>query len=233
VYGPDLAFVHDAGFGDYARNAAPVVLRELRTAGVHPGARVVELGCGSGILTQALADSGYEVVGVDVSEPMLSIAAQRMPDADFLQGSLHEIDLPYADAFVAVGEVVAYGEADLSRTLDRLRQALHPGGVLLFDAPLTDRGTGSSWRSGDGWTIQSESTSDTRRLERKSSTSVRLPGGGWRRNEELHVLRLYGRDELLQLLEDAGFDARQLPSDNDWCGGLTGMAAFVAQRPRS
>ena len=47
-YGRDLAHVHDIGYGDFAREAAPGLLALLRAAGVD-GGLVVDLRCGSGI----------------------------------------------------------------------------------------------------------------------------------------------------------------------------------------
>jgi hypothetical protein len=66
AYGRDLAYAHDAGFGHFARGAAPELLRRLRDAGLD-GGLVVDLGCGSGIWARALLDAGFEVLGVDVS----------------------------------------------------------------------------------------------------------------------------------------------------------------------
>ena len=47
AYGPDLAFVHDAGYSDFAHGAAPGLLALLRRGGIACGF-VVELGCRSG-----------------------------------------------------------------------------------------------------------------------------------------------------------------------------------------
>jgi SAM-dependent methyltransferase len=77
-YAPDLAAIHDAGFGGFARDAAPGLLRRLRRAGIRDGL-VVDIGCGSGIWARALTDAGYDVLGVDVSEAMLQIARRRAP----------------------------------------------------------------------------------------------------------------------------------------------------------
>ena len=49
AYGEDPAYVHDAGHGDFARAAAPDLLRRLRAAGL-TGGTVVDLGCGVGHL---------------------------------------------------------------------------------------------------------------------------------------------------------------------------------------
>jgi len=61
------------GFGLYAREAAPGIVGILREAGVDEGT-VVDLGCGSGILLQALGGAGYATVGIDPSPAMLKLA---------------------------------------------------------------------------------------------------------------------------------------------------------------
>jgi 2-polyprenyl-3-methyl-5-hydroxy-6-metoxy-1,4-benzoquinol methylase len=66
IYEADLAYIHDTGFGEFARNSAPYLLNLFRRNGITEG-RVVDLGCGSGIWARELTDSGYQVVGVDLS----------------------------------------------------------------------------------------------------------------------------------------------------------------------
>src|SRR5439155_24360251 len=106
-YHEDLAYIHDVGFGDFARNAAPGLLELLRQRQVVRGL-VVDLGCGSGIWARELCNAGYEVLGVDLSEAMLAIARKRVPDAEFRQGSLLSAKLPACAAVTAVGECFNY-----------------------------------------------------------------------------------------------------------------------------
>jgi hypothetical protein len=65
-YGPDLAHIHDAGFGEVARAGGAALVRELRHAGIRRGT-VADLECGSGIASRVLVDSGHDVVGFDLS----------------------------------------------------------------------------------------------------------------------------------------------------------------------
>src|SRR5207253_656111 len=99
-YGRDLAHVHDTGFGDFARRAAPHLLRRLASAGVRAGL-VADLGCGSGIWARALADAGYEVLGVDLSADMLAIARSRVPEARFVHASFLDASLPQCSGITA------------------------------------------------------------------------------------------------------------------------------------
>ncbi len=80
AYSADLASIHDAGFGHVAANAAVELLKHLRKSRKRatPGL-VVDVGCGSGILAQAVSAAGYDVLGFDYSEAMLAIARRRAP----------------------------------------------------------------------------------------------------------------------------------------------------------
>ena len=60
-YGDDLAYIHDVGFGSFARHASRRLLAELRRLKLREG-RVIELGCGSGITSAALAKAGYDAM---------------------------------------------------------------------------------------------------------------------------------------------------------------------------
>ena len=88
-YQHDLAYIHDTGFGDFARSSAPCLLQLFRKNGINDGL-VVDLGCGSGIWAKALVDAGYQVVGVDKSPAMIEIARQRVPEATFHVASFVE-----------------------------------------------------------------------------------------------------------------------------------------------
>jgi len=63
-----------------------------------PGERILDLGCGDGVLTQKLIEIGCEVTGVDASRQMVAAARQRGIDARVMDGHT----LTFADAFDAV-----------------------------------------------------------------------------------------------------------------------------------
>ena len=76
AYRDDLAFIHDAGFGGFARAAAPVLVDRLHRTGITKGL-VIDLGCGSGILSHAMSLAGYDILGIDISPSMIAMARQR------------------------------------------------------------------------------------------------------------------------------------------------------------
>ena len=227
-YPADLARIHDEGFGDFARAAACELHRHLLPAGL-----VVELGCGTGISSEILARLGYDVLGIDISDDMLEIARGRAPGAEFRRGSLWDAELPSCMAVTAIGEVVNYaaddraGEEQLPELFARIRHALQPGGVFMFDFATPGRGTGAAnTREGGGWQIHSVAVEDpaTRTLERRMTIEI-----GGERREEIHTLRLYERDDVARFLEDAGLKPEPLERYCDFAF-WPGYAAFASTR---
>jgi SAM-dependent methyltransferase len=197
---------------------------------------VVELGCGSGIAAVLFAEAGYDVFGVDASEAMVDMARERVPDAQFVHGSLHDVELPSCVAVVAMGEILSYAGITGS-LLTRVRDALQPGGLFVFDVATPGRGTPEpqrSWFSGDGWLVCSQAVEDldAQRLTREIVSFVR-DGEAWRRSDETHVLSLYDPSSLVTRLTDAGFeDARVL--DDGYGPQLelpAGIAVLSARAP--
>jgi 2-polyprenyl-3-methyl-5-hydroxy-6-metoxy-1,4-benzoquinol methylase len=89
-----------------ARATSLAVEPLLDAAGVGPGVRVLDVGCGLGTLSAAAAARGADVTGVDLAEGMLAEARRRHPSIEFLLGDAEA--LPFADgAFdVALGAFV-------------------------------------------------------------------------------------------------------------------------------
>ena len=89
LYAQDLAYIQSAAFGGLAQAAAPEIVRLLKTAAT-PIHRVVDVGCGAGVLTSALVDAGFDVTGVDSSADLLAIAAASVPGASFMNASIYD-----------------------------------------------------------------------------------------------------------------------------------------------
>jgi SAM-dependent methyltransferase len=222
-YDAELAAVHEADFTGFAHSAAGVLLRRLDDAG-HDAGTIVDLGCGGGTLAAALVEAGYDVLGVDLSPAMIELARTNFPGARFVQGSIWDADLPPAVAFTAVGEVVNYaadartGLDQLAGLFDRVRAALAPGGVFLFDIATPGRGGPGGSRNGfhdradySLYFEARETTDDdgTATLERRMVLFTR-DGDVYRRSDEVHHLRLYRAATVTDLLEAAGFETTML-----------------------
>jgi SAM-dependent methyltransferase len=239
-YGIDLAYIHDSGFGSFARGAAPVLLDALKRTGLERGL-VIDVGCGSGILAKKVRDAGYDVLGIDISRAMIALAWELVPDGQFCQESMLSAKLSSCVAIAAVGECINYTfdrgntKQGLGKLFRRFHQALLPGGVLLLDMAEPGRVPGNGLRrtcsEGKDWALLYSAKEDaehqflTRRI-----TSFRKVGEFYRRKEEVHRLRLFERSQVAAQLRDVGFHVRFLRG----YGPLTfppGYVGFLARKP--
>ena len=216
AYREDLAYIHDVGFDWFARGTAPGVLDILRRGGVTDGL-VVDLGCGSGIWARELVRVGYDVLGVDISRAMLEIARKRVPGATFRNESYLKTKLPHCDAVTSLGECLNYlfDERNSMRQLcslfRRIHAALRPGGLLIFDVAEPGRGRGPRMKGFEGkdWAniVDVEEDAETQCLTR-AITSFREVDRLYRRDREVHRLRLYRASEMAKELREVGFRVR-------------------------
>jgi SAM-dependent methyltransferase len=117
----------------------PITERFLRTAGIAPGMRVLDVGCGVGDVTLLCADLvGPEgaVVGVDRDPAALARARERVQDAGLNHVELREGDfreLTFAEPFDAVvGRAVLMYAADPVEAIRALLPHLRQGGIVAF-----------------------------------------------------------------------------------------------------
>lgn len=219
AYRSDLAFIHDSGYGAVARAGADRLLSELASRNI-PQGQVVDLGCGSGILAESVSRAGYDVLGVDISKAMIDLARRRAPNARFQCAPLLSAELPECVAVTSTGEALNYlfdptnTAAALSGLFGRIHQALAPGGILLFDAAGPARRTANRAQR---FTLSSEWATLVETLDERDPTllvrhiiTFRKDGSGYRRDEETHRQKLYGRTELANMLRNAGFRVRFL-----------------------
>lgn len=117
------------------------------------GARsIIDLGCGTGLLTRSLATPGRTVVGVDPSATMLDYA-RRQPGADsvrWIHGDASAIaPAGTADLAICTGNAIMHlGPEDLSSALTALAGALRPGGTLSFES------RNPAYRAWRSWTTE-------------------------------------------------------------------------------
>jgi SAM-dependent methyltransferase len=99
---------------------------------------IVDLGCGTGLLTCELALQGHQVIGVDPALAMLAIA-RRKPGAErvqWVEGDSSALGTPEADLAIMTGNVaqVFLDDAEWAATLRDIHAALRPGGHIAFES---------------------------------------------------------------------------------------------------
>ena len=111
----------------------------LKENGVEDGL-VLDLGCGTGTLTELLAAQGYDMIGVDASEEMLQAAMEKRTrsgqDILYLLQDMREFELyGTVRAVVSICDSINYilEYEDLVRVFTLVNNYLDPGGVFIFD----------------------------------------------------------------------------------------------------
>jgi ubiquinone/menaquinone biosynthesis C-methylase UbiE len=122
--------------------------RAVDGLGIHPGSRVLELGCGPGELTVALLARGAVVDAVDASETMLRAARSRASGASYTRADV----LSYALTERYAGILLAFvlhelPVSEIPRLLARLAGGLENGGrLVILDHAVPADGGRSLWR---------------------------------------------------------------------------------------
>ena len=106
------------------------------------GSPILELGCGTGRVLLPLARQGYEITGVDLSQPMLEVARHKVAAeglserVTLSQQDMRELELAgrFNMAFAAINSFMhLLNTDDQLAALARIRHHLNPGGLLLLD----------------------------------------------------------------------------------------------------
>lgn len=105
------------------------------------GVRVLDAGCGTGLMATELAARGAEVVAVDISPQLIGIAEARLPEGlrgrvRFVAGDMTSATLGRFDHVLAMDSLIYYGEPDIAAALERLA-ARTRGAVTFTVAPRT------------------------------------------------------------------------------------------------
>lgn len=105
-----------------------------RLTGLGAGARVADLGCGSGLFTDLLRQRGYRAAGIDISPKLLEVGRQKYPGLELIEGDIEH--LPFADGELdgVLLSGVIHHFPDPRRTIAEVQRVLRPGGrFMAFD----------------------------------------------------------------------------------------------------
>ena len=214
-YRYDLALVHHQGFGFHAAACAPGIVNVLAAVLARNGL-VLELGCGSGLLTRALVAAGHRLIATDASPAMLEIAREFLDDrTEVRRLTLPDDPLPEADAIVAIGHPLNYlpNQDAFDRALTAIARALRPGGVIAFDVcdlqwGRARQGATPFAKSEPDWAIITEfSTPSPDRFIRDITVFLQNHDGSWRRDRERHENVLVDAARIPALFAEHGVDA--------------------------
>ena len=138
---------------------------------------IVDLGCGTGLITARLARHGFHMIGIDPSPTMLDAALRRPSGAEvtWINGDVSRLGAPNADLAIMSGHVAQFflTDEEWHAALTFLRAALRPGGALAFETRNRDAREWERW------------TGDHRRVDHDpevGSVETWTELDGWREN---------------------------------------------------
>ena len=179
---------------------------------------VVDLGCGTGTLTELMYGKGYDMIGVDISEEMLNIAMDKKEKTGdeilYLQQDMRELEL-----YSTVGTVFSVcdslnyilEESELAAVFSLVNNYLYPGGIFIFDF-----NTAYKYREVIGNTTIAENREDCSFIwenfydpeedinEYDLTVFVEEEDGRFRRFTENHFQRGYTPEQMKRLVEQSG-----------------------------
>jgi len=210
---------------------------------------LLDLACGSGIFAGAMAKSGLQVTGVDLSDELLEIARKNavaeMVEVEWQQCNMSDFaPTKKYDCVTCWFDSLNYllNVDNLAKTFQIACSALVPNGYFIFDMNTT-YGLAVQWQRFP-YFIQQETPDYLEITENSYDYEVGIAamrlvmfersGKHWSRFEEVHRERAYAVDDVLLLLQNAGFVVKHLTGDPRLMtplGDKDGRMWVIAQKP--
>jgi SAM-dependent methyltransferase len=106
----------------------------VRLSGLPRGARVADLGCGSGVFTELLRQAGYKSVGLDISPKLLALGRSRYPGLELIEGDAENLYFESASLDGVLLSGLVHHFPDPRRLAAEVNRVLRPGGhFVAFD----------------------------------------------------------------------------------------------------
>ena len=181
---------------------------------------VLDLGCGTGSLTEILAKKGYDMIGIDNSEDMLQMAMEKRADSGldilYLLQDMREFELyGTVAAVVSICDSMNYltDYEDLVETMRLVNNYLDPKGVFIFDMNtvhkyrdlIGDR-TIAEARDECSFIWDNDYDSETKINEYDLTLFIQEEEDLYRRFEETHYQKAYELEEVKQAIQEAGME---------------------------
>lgn len=185
---------------------------------------VLDLGCGTGTLTEMLAAAGYDMIGIDNSETMLELAMNKRDEAGhetlYLLQDMREIEL-----FSTVGTVISVCDSlnyildteELLQVFKLVHNYLFPGGIFIFDfntvykyAQVIGDTTIAENREECSFIWENYYYSEEAVNEYEVTVFVKENEDIYRKFSETHYQKGYTVEEMKTLVEKAGFSVKEV-----------------------
>ena len=200
---------------------------------------VLDLGCGTGTLTEMLSAKGYDMVGIDLSQEMLAIAMEKKAKAE--SGTLYLCqDMREFELYSTVGTVISVcdsvnyllEEEDILQTFKLVNNYLYPGGIFLFDFNTVYKyeqviGDTTIAENREDCSFIWENFYDPEEQLNEYDLTIFVKDGdedeenpNFKRFQETHVQRGYTLEQMTRLIKEAGLKV-EFTMDADTHGDVT------------
>lgn len=206
----------------------------LKEYGVEDGL-LLELGCGTGSMTELLAEKGYDMIGVDLSADMLEEAMEKKIESGhdilYLLQDMRQFELyGTVKGIVSVCDSINYilEEEDLLQVFRLVNNYLDPGGMFIFDLNtpykyrnLLGEQTIAENREEGSFIWENYFDEETDINEYGLTLFIQEEGDLYRKQEEFHYQRAYDLEKIISLLKKAGLEF------------VTAYDAFTREQPKA
>ena len=215
-----FAEVYDVFMDDVPYKAWAAYLRKLLVEyGIEDGL-VLELGCGTGNLTECMAEYGYDMIGADSSGEMLELAMRKKEksrqDILYLHQDMREFELyGTVRAVISVCDCVNYilEEEELTEVFRLVNNYLDPGGIFLFDLNTVYKyemllGENTIAESREEGSFIWENYYDPEEMLNQYDLTLFIcrEDGLYEKYEETHFQRAYSEEQIRDLVKEAGME---------------------------
>lgn len=206
-------FMDNIDYGQWSR----YLIELLREYGVQDGI-VLDMGCGTGNITQRLSSAGFDMIGIDNSQEMLNIAMDKRGDDTsvlYLLQDMRELELyGTVAAVVCICDSMNYitEYEDLEEVFRLVNNYLDPGGVFIFDLNTVYKyeqigdSTIAEDREDSSFIWDNYYYADEKINEYQLSIFVKGEDGRYDKFSENHFQRAYTLDEVVEAVEQAGME---------------------------
>lgn len=210
---------------------ALAALDRLGLSELPPRAWIVDLCCGTGELAAALSRRGYQLLGLDLSGPMLHLARRHAPQAAFVRCDARRFALarPMQAAISTFNSLAHVPTADLPRVFGNVRDVLCPGALFLFDLSMEEayaakwRGSFSLLAEGHACLVRPSFDAAARLAHNQITLLMQSDSGGWEQRQFDLLQHCHAESAVCEALAAAGFKsvesfdaARDLGIGDEW-----------------
>ena len=186
---------------------------------------VLDLACGTGSVTKILAEMGFSVTGVDMSEEMLTVAFVKVQDLPnpprFICQKLQKLYVPRGvDLAVCALDSLDYitNPDDCAEAIRRTYKALNPGGIFIFDVNTPEKLRAMDDQifldeDDDVYCVWRGEFDEDTNICTYAMDLFQRSGDVWQRSYEEHCEYAYSQQQLMTYLKAAGFTRIEVYGD--------------------